>query len=49
MVSSPSYSSTPTESEVLHRIHVLMEYTYNHDITGVFFVIQNMVFIREAE
>ena len=26
-----------------------MEYSYNHDTAGVFFVIQNMAFIREAE
>ena len=37
------------ESERLHRIHVLVEYSHNHDAAGVFFVIQNMAFVREAE
>jgi hypothetical protein len=37
------------ESEMLHRIHVLMEYSYNHDVAGVSFVIQKMAFAREAE
>lgn len=36
-------------SEMLHRIHMLMEYSYNHNVAGVFFVIQNMAFVREAE
>jgi len=38
-----------TESEVLHRVHLLMEYSYYHDAASVFFVIQNMAFVREAE
>jgi len=38
-----------TESEMLHRIHVLMEYSYNHDAASLFFVVQNMAFVREAE
>jgi len=28
---------------------MLMEYSYNHNVAGVFFVIQNMAFVREAE
>jgi len=37
------------ESEMLHRIHMLMEYSYYHDAANIFFVIQNMAFVREAE
>jgi len=36
-------------SKMLYWIHLLMEYSYYHDATGVFFVIQNMTFVRETE
>jgi hypothetical protein len=31
--------------EMLHRIHMQMEYSYNHNATSVFFVIQNKAFV----
>lgn len=37
------------ESKVLDRIHMLMEYSYNHNAAGLFLVVQNMVFVWEAE
>lgn len=37
------------ESEMLQRVHMQMEYSYDHDTASVSFVIQNMAFVREAE
>jgi hypothetical protein len=42
-------SADKEQSEMLHRIHVLVDYSYYHDAPRVFFVIQNMDFVREAE